>query len=446
VTSPKDTIEGVIALMEQRVEEVGRLQGAARSLNNIIESIVGEAKTDLETLKGIEWEGGTEPGPGPAPGPGPEPEPEPAPNPAPPTTGRKAPPAINPSAYDNQVQADKGSFSRIVKGLKPKTAVLLAPGHYDFTKIKVPGCLYYATRPGTVFVDGRVELHTPDTAVLALDIGGGLVLDGDRSRASLCVIHDSNGVDLVSIQGADNVCDWCEVSDFAGIGFGVQAKTARRPVVVGLHVHSQLSAGPPSSGTMFMIGHDHRDSDQPVQGYFGRILIEGARSHDGFEVKCSDIVGEDITAIGCDVMQRHGMRAATFLSCWAEPKAGKGGRIQLNSNNPKAICCRGLLGIAAGNGSVEDLFKRKPGSASIYPFARGAEGHHHNGPVVIGDKHGTQRPMPPIGTKLDSCPKVQVLVGGVGKANPIPADKLPRPARRLTQTDVGLSGGAHLLV
>jgi hypothetical protein len=72
-----------------------------------------------------------------------------------------APPPIDPAAYANQAQADKGSFSRVTNAMRPRTAVLLAPGHYGFTNIHVPGCLYYAARPGTVFVDGRVQLHTP---------------------------------------------------------------------------------------------------------------------------------------------------------------------------------------------------------------------------------------------------------------------------------------------
>jgi hypothetical protein len=135
------------------------------------------------------------------------------------------------------------------------------------------------------------------------------------------------------------VFDWCEISDFAGVGVGVQAKSARRPVMFGLHVHSQRASGPPSSGTMFMIGHSHDDSDQPVKGYFGRILMEGARSHDGFEVKCSDVVGEDITAIGCDVMQRH-VRLGR-----AQRRQGRAS----SANRPKATFGQRLLGRAAAS-------------------------------------------------------------------------------------------------
>jgi hypothetical protein len=357
----------------------------------------------------------------------------PAPSPAP--TGA-VPGAIDPASYLLRVDADRAGFSRVVAGMKPGTAVRLAPGHYNFTDIHVPGCLFYADQPGTVMVDGRVELHTPETAVLNLDIGGGLVLDGPNARASRCTIHGSSDVDLVSVQGTSNVLDWCAISDFGGIGVGVQAKSARNPVFFGLHVFGQRASGPPNSGTVFMIGHSHVDSDQPVNGHYERILIEGSRTHDGFEVKSSDNVGVDITAIGADVMQRHGIRAARWERCWAEPVGGKGGRIQLNSNNPVAVCCHGMLAIAAGNGSVEDLLNKGKGD-SIYPFAAGAQAWKHDGPVVVGDRHGPERPMPPVGTRLADCPTVKRIAGDVAAAEPIPPERLPPPARRLTAADVG---------
>jgi hypothetical protein len=346
------------------------------------------------------------------------------------------PAALDPASFAHQAQADPSTFSRVTNALKPNTAVLLAPGHYSFTSIHTPDVLLYAARPGTVFVDNRVELHTADTAVLGLEIAGGLVLDGARTRGSRCRVRGSDGVDLVSAQGADNILDWCEIFDFAGIGVGVQAKTCRRPVMFGLHVHSQRPSGPAHSGTVFMIGHDHTDSGQPVQGHYERILMEGSRSHDGFEVKSSDNLVVDVTAIGCDVMQRHGLRAATFVSCWAEPKGGQGGRIQLNANRPKAIRCHGLLAVAAGNGSEKDVID-KSGGQSIYPYADGAEVHHHDGVVEIGNLFSASRKMPPVGTRLDACPNVKKTAGTFAAATPIPPDKLPPPARRLTPADVG---------
>jgi hypothetical protein len=381
------------------------------------------------------------PAPTPTPIPGPSPSPVP-PTPVPPTPGPvpapsgSAPKPLDPATYLLRVDADPTSFNRVVAGLRLGTAVRLAPGHYSFTSIHVPGCLFYADKPGTVVVDGRVELHEAETAILRLTVRGGLVLDAMNTRASRCEISGSDGVDLVSVQGASNVLDWCSVSDFAGIGVGVQAKSARYPVFHGLHVFGQRSSGPPHSATMFMIGHSHVDSGQPVNGHYERILIEGARKHDGFEIKSSDNTVVDVTAIGADVMQRHGIRAATFVSCWAEPDGHHGGRIQLNSNNPRAVRCHGLLAIAAGNGSVEDLL-HKSGAESIYPFAAGAEAHNHDGTVEVGNLHGAERPMPPVGTRLANCPNVRRIAGDVGAATPIPPDRLPPPARRLTPADVG---------
>jgi hypothetical protein len=72
MTTPRDTVDGVVALMQQRVEEVGRLQAAAQSFQNITESLLGEAQTDLATLQGIDW-GTVNPAPRPDPGPDPQP-------------------------------------------------------------------------------------------------------------------------------------------------------------------------------------------------------------------------------------------------------------------------------------------------------------------------------------------------------------------------------------
>jgi hypothetical protein len=391
----------------------------------------------LPDLKAVSWPAPVPVPPSPVP-PAPVPPTPVPPSPVPPAPAPSgnAPKPLDPATYLLRVDADPSSYARVVSSLKPGTAVRLAPGHYNFTSIHVPDVLFYADQPGQVFVDGRVELHEASTAVLLLDIGGGLVLDADGTRASRCTVHGSDGVDLVSVQGGDCVLDWCDVSDFAGIGVGVQAKSARRPLFFGLHVFGQRSSGPPSSGTVFMIGHSHVDSDQPVNGHYERILIEGSRTHDGFEIKSSDNMVVDVTAIGCDVMMRHGMRASSFVSCWAERVGGQGGRIQLNSNNPKAVRCHGLLAIAAGNGSVEDLLHKGAGDA-IYPFANGAEGHHHDGPVEVGNLFSAQRHMPPVGTRLDSCPTVKTTAGTYTAATPIPPDQLPPPARRLTAADVG---------
>jgi hypothetical protein len=48
-----------------------------------------------------------------------------------------------------------------------------------------------------------------------------------------------------------------------------------------------------------------------------------------------------------------------------------------------------------------------------------------------------ERHMPPVGTRLDSCPNVRKIAGDYSPATPIPAAELPPPARRLTAADVG---------
>lgn len=355
----------------------------------------------------------------------------PPPPPPPPPPATRAPKPLDPAAYATLVDADPGSIKRVLSSLRTGTAVRLAPGKYDFQGVNVPGCIVYAARFGTVTVGQRVQMHAPDSAILNLIVSDGIVLDGDRSRASRCRSGGAGqSVGGVNMVGNDNVLDWCEVQDFQGIGIEGN-NNCRRPVIFGIHIHGQ-KIGPAGTNSMMMIGTSKEASALPIAPYVGRTLVDGSVKHDGVELKTSSAVIEDVTVVGCDLMQRHGKIGLRAVSCWAE-----NGRIQLNDGGASAISCvtgtteDACLAIVAGTISGDQL----RAGTSGYPYAVNAHAEHHRGLVMVGwARPGWNRP--PVNSTYAACPSVRIAPGVQAKEI-APSGAAPAPARKLTPGQVG---------
>lgn len=69
MTTPRETVEGVLALMEQRRADLERLEDANVAMKNILDSLGNDADADMAALRAIDW------GDGPAPAPDPPPPP-----------------------------------------------------------------------------------------------------------------------------------------------------------------------------------------------------------------------------------------------------------------------------------------------------------------------------------------------------------------------------------
>lgn len=410
MTTPRETVEGVLALMEQRRADLERLEDANVAMKNILDSLGNDSDADMATLRAIDW--GDQP---------PPPPPPPDGNVLAVSNGKELQQAERTAKAGDVVELGDGSYDRNAFGA---ARVTYRAANLGQAVVTVPGL----TSGAGVVLQGVVFLR-------ALRVAG----QGALVRA--CTVRSQDdGTDVaLTLDGDGSRAEFVEVTDFAHRGIlltGVSTEISR----FWLHGQRKGAKSITDSTAGLMFGGTHPKDARSIKARASYGRIEDLQLHDYAEVKAHDCVADHLCLVGGDtpgdLYVRHGSRFQA-IACYLD-----GGRLLLGDDDAVAVACvttgkhGACLGFRRGDAFGPDVTKGK----GKYPVARNCRAVQHQGEVNTAWANGTgpDWARKPVGTVLEGIPKSQVE--GDGPASYVPAGATPlpsEPARMLTPAEVG---------
>lgn len=359
-----------------------------------------------------------------------------------------APEPPPPSSNDILV-SDAAQLSLALTSAKPGSRILLANGSYagNFA-VTVAGTpdqpvVIEAQSLLGATVAGSFLVKAADVSLKGLVITGGIVLNGDRARASRCRIESGSETAVVEISGGTGVVvELCEMTNFGGRGIQIGGG-ARAPRLYRNWIHGQFPDD--NQGVAAIIsGLGKNTSALPIGAHILENLLEGLSARQAIETKSSSNRIERNTVIGGsrpgDVLVRHGLDNV-LIGNWVE-----NGRLLVGDRGSIAAYNRvggtrhePCLGVKAGTLTGDQLRTGMVG----YPISEGARlianqavidlGWHYDGwtlmPLATSIEAHDQAQWPVV---MTLCDPLQVTYSDTTDPG-LPAVT----PQRLTSADVG---------
>jgi hypothetical protein len=359
-----------------------------------------------------------------------------------------------PASAAERIVYDASQLKAALAAAQPGDLIVLAPGCTfagDFVVSRsgtqqAPITIACGTVLGAT-ITGSFTLAGADIVLAGSQVKKGIVLKGDRTRASRCKIDASGTNPGVTIaKGTGCVVEFCEVRNH--LGRGIRADTAARQARIYRNwVHDQGTPANPLAVANIIIGVTGGTSATVTGAKIVENLVEKAKARQAIECKASGNVLEGNTVVGTakqpgDLLVRFGTDNV-FLRNWVE-----NGRLLLCDKQSIAVGnrCTGSLfkpciGVKAGTSTADEM--RSGGDTGAYLISEDARLIANESAVHVGWRYSTWS-VKPRRTQIEihdrsRFPVAQTLAdpGEVTYADGSGWNPMPAAVKRLVPSDVG---------